>query len=101
MYSKLDAWAPSLSATCTVAVCGPPISADYYFPKNFRYTRLRDRAEFFIAFTKDNCDRTLPGRKIYEVERLGVILSVVLDRRPIVAKQIDKRPAVRGLLPPT
>jgi hypothetical protein len=85
----------------TVAVCGPPISADYYFPKNFRYTRLRDRAEFFIAFTKDNCDRTLPGRKIYEVERLGVILSVVLDRRPIVAKQIDKRPAVRGLLPPT
>ena len=23
----------------TVAVCGPPISADYYFPANFRFTR--------------------------------------------------------------
>lgn len=65
----------------TVAVCGPPISADYYFPPNFRYTRQRTQADFFIAFTKDNCDRALPGRPVYQVERLGAVLSVVLDRR--------------------
>jgi hypothetical protein len=82
-------------------VCGPPISADYYFPRNFRYTRLRDRAEFFIAFTKDNCDRALPGRPVYEVERMGVVLSVVLDRRQIIAKHFDKRPAARAALPNT
>ena len=65
----------------TVAVCGPPISADYYFPANFRYTRQRTQADFFIAFTKDNCDRALTGRPVYRVERMGALLSVVLDRR--------------------
>ena len=65
----------------TVAVCGPPISADYYFPANFRFTRQLSRADFFIAFTKDNCDRSLPGRPVYRVERMGALLSVVLDRR--------------------
>jgi hypothetical protein len=77
----------------TVAVCGPPISAAYYFPGNFRFVHRRDTADFFIAFTKDNCDRTLPGRPIYRVERMGALLSVVLDRRDIVAEQrVAKRP---------
>jgi hypothetical protein len=77
----------------TVAVCGPPISARYFFPGNFRLTHQRDNADFFIAFTKDNCDRTLPGRPIYRVERMGVLLSLVLDRRDIVAeRRMVKRP---------
>src|SRR6202045_1943331 len=71
----------------TVAVCGPPISADYYFPPNFRFVRDRARADFFIAFTKDNCERSLPGRPIYRVERMGALLSLVLDRRDLVAEQ--------------
>ena len=72
----------------TVAVCGPPISAGYYFPPNFRFVRDRARADFFIAFTKDNCDRSLPGRPIYRVERMGaLLLSVVLDRRDLVAER--------------
>jgi hypothetical protein len=75
----------------TVAVCGPPISADYYFPANFRYTRQRAQADFFIAFTKDNCDRALPGRSIYRVERMGALLSVVLDRREILTEQRSEK----------
>jgi hypothetical protein len=71
----------------TVAVCGPPISAGYYFPPNFRFVRDRSRADFFIAFTKDNCERSLPGRPIYRVERMGALLSLVLDRREIVAER--------------
>ena len=71
----------------TVAVCGPPISADYYFPSNFRFTRQRAQADFFIAFTKDNCDRSLPGRPVYRVERMGALLSVVLDRRRTFSEQ--------------
>ncbi|HJY51240.1 MAG TPA: hypothetical protein VJ349_21795, partial [Stellaceae bacterium] len=70
-----------------VAVCGPPISAGYYFPPNFRFVRDRAQADFFIAFTKDNCDRSLPGRPIYRVERMGALLSLVLDRRDLVAEQ--------------
>jgi hypothetical protein len=78
----------------TVAVCGPPISADYYFPPNFRFTRQLSRADFFIAFTKDNCDRSLPGRPVYQVERMGALLSVVLDRRD---RFTEKRTARRRL----
>ncbi len=81
----------------TIAVCGPPVSAIYYFPGNFRFVHRRDQADFFIAFTKDNCDRALPGRPIYRVERMGALLSVVLDRRDIVAEQrVAKRPLARA-----
>jgi hypothetical protein len=83
----------------TVAVCGPPISARYYFPDNFRLQHRQDRAEFFIAFTKDNCDRSLPGRPVYRVERMGALLSVVLDRRDIVADQRMTRRPMAGALP--
>lgn len=77
----------------TVAVCGPPASARYYFPDNFRLMHKRENAEFFIAFTKDHCDTVLPGRAVYRVERMGVLLSVVLDRREIVAEhRLAKQP---------
>ena len=83
----------------TVSVCGPPNSARYYFPGNFRLLHQQDKAEFFIAFTKDNCDRSLPGKPIYQVERMGALLSVVLDRRDIVADQrVAKRP-LAGAVP--
>jgi hypothetical protein len=82
----------------TVAVCGPPVSAAYYFPGNFRFVHQRDKADFFIAFTKDDCNRALPGRPIYRVERMGALLTVVLDRRGIVGDQrIVKRPLAHAL----
>jgi hypothetical protein len=65
----------------TVAVCGPPNPAVYYFPGNFHYVAQRDKADFYIAFTKDDCDLALPGRAIYHIDRMGALLSVVLDRR--------------------
>jgi hypothetical protein len=80
----------------SVAVCGPPISADYYFPPNFRFTRRSAEADFFIAFTKDNCDRSLSGRPIYRVERMGALLSVVLDRRGLIAQQRTTTQATAG-----
>ncbi len=77
----------------TVAVCGPPISARYFFPSNFRLIHQPNKADFFIAFTKDNCDRSLTGTPVYRVERMGALLSVVLDRREILAEQrMAKRP---------
>ena len=69
----------------TVAVCGPPISAGHFFPPNFIFSDDRNSADFYIAFTKDDCHKALPGREIYRVERMGALLSVVLDRRPYLA----------------
>jgi hypothetical protein len=70
----------------TVAVCGPAVSADYFFPSNFIYTKDSEHADFFIAFTKDDCHKSLPGKEVYRVEKMGALLSVVLDRREIVAE---------------
>ena len=83
----------------TVAVCGPPISADYYFPANFRFTRQRAQADFFIAFTKDNCDRSLPGQPVYRVERMGALLSVVLDRRSTLTEPRTAKRQLGGTSP--
>ena len=82
----------------TVAVCGPATPARYYFPGNFRLTYQREQAEFFIAFTKDNCDRSLRGTPLYRVERMGVLLSVVLDRRELLAeRRLVKQPLAGAL----
>ena len=69
----------------TVFVCGPPESAAYYFPPNFAFTPDRANAEFVIAFTKDACNESVTGRTIYRVTRLGTLLSVVIDRRAVLA----------------
>jgi hypothetical protein len=83
----------------TVAVCGPPVSAAYYFPGNFRFVHQRDKADFFIAFTQEDCNRALPGRPIYRVERMGALLTVVLDRRDLVTEQrVPRRPLAGALL---
>ena len=71
----------------TVAVCGPPASAAYYFPSNFIYTDKHEEAQFFIAFTKDDCEKSLPGKIIYRVERMGTLLSEVIDRRGVLAQE--------------
>lgn len=80
-----------------VAVCGPPTSATYYFPPNFVYESDWRKADFYIAFTKDNCNRSIPGREIYRVERVGTLLSAVLDLhgRALPAASAQMHAAVR------
>jgi Dolichyl-phosphate-mannose-protein mannosyltransferase len=78
----------------TIAVCGPPVSAKYFFPENFIFTNDRAHADFFIAFTKDDCDKSLPGKEVFRVERMGALLSLVLDRRDYVAAR--RSPSLRA-----
>jgi len=46
----------------TVAVCGPPISAGYYFPPNFRFVRDRARADFLLPSRR--ITRTIIARPV-------------------------------------
>jgi hypothetical protein len=85
-HLRAEYGADFLNHDFTVAVCGPPVSAAYYFPSNFIFVRNREDADFFIAFTKDNCDKSLGGKEVYRVERMGTLLSAVLDRREILAR---------------
>jgi len=69
-----------------VADCGPGGSVKPYLPPNLHYEENRSRADFFIAFTQDNCDQLMKGREVAEVDRLGARLSVVLAvSRPSLA----------------
>lgn len=73
------------TTTYRVSACGPEGSLLPYLPSNFRFVDNPRKADFFIAFTKGGCDKSVPGVTIAEVDRLGTRLSVVLDRRAIVA----------------
>ena len=64
-----------------VAVCGHRLSAAYYFPDYMEFTKKLEEADFLVAFTQANCHRHFEGRQIISVERFGVALSVVKDRR--------------------
>jgi hypothetical protein len=90
-HLRAEYGADFMSHDFTVAVCGPPNSAAYYFPSNFIYTLPPDQAEFFIAFTKDDCENSLPGKVIYRVERMGTLLSEVIDRRGMLAQEARSR----------
>ena len=67
-------------------VCSTYLSSAYYFPSYLRRTGKDWRADFYIATTRWRCDEMLDGRVIATVERYGVPLAVVKDRRHLRRK---------------
>ncbi len=74
-----------------VAVCSERVQFEKEADSRLEWTRDVDHADFFIAPTHMNCDRARKGRIIATVERLGVLIGVVKDRRAIT------HPSVAGL----
>jgi hypothetical protein len=74
-----------------VAVCGERLPFEKEADARLEWTRDSKRAEFFIAPTHMNCDRALDGKVIANIERMGVVIGVVKDRRAII------NPNVAGL----
>jgi len=64
-----------------VAVCGPALSASYYFPANFVLEPAVERADFLVAFTRFNCHLRHGGQEFVRVERADALLSAVVDLR--------------------
>ena len=71
----------------SVAVCGERLP----FEKTVTLPQLRwdfksqwNQSEFFIAPTHMNCDSDLDGKVIGTVERLGVTIAYVKDRRALI-----------------
>jgi hypothetical protein len=71
----------------SVAVCGERLS----FEKTVTLPQLHwdfkpewEQSEFFIAPTHMNCDGDLDGKVIGTVERLGVTIAYVKDRRALI-----------------
>jgi hypothetical protein len=70
----------------SVAVCGERLPFEKSADARLQYTRDLRHADFFIAPTHMNCDRALDGRIIAKIERLGVLIGVVKDRRALVGQ---------------
>jgi hypothetical protein len=71
----------------SVAVCGErlPFDQTVTLPQlHWDFRSEWDESEFFIAPTHMNCDRDLDGEVIGTVERFGVPIAYVKDRRAIV-----------------
>jgi hypothetical protein len=80
-YIAMDYGDKPITKVYKVAVCGHRLSAAYFFPDYMEFTKKLDEADFIVAFTQGNCQRHFEGRQIITVERFGVALSVVKDRR--------------------
>ncbi|WP_128927418.1 ArnT family glycosyltransferase [Bradyrhizobium guangxiense] len=77
------------STVYSVAVCGerPAFDHTVTLPQlRWDFRSEWDESEFFIAPTHMNCDRDLDGEIIGSVERLGVTIAYVKDRRAIVKR---------------
>jgi hypothetical protein len=74
----------------SVAVCGErlPFDRNVTLPQlHWDFRSEWDESEFFIAPTHMNCDRDLDGEVVGTVQRLGVPIAYVKDRRAIVKPQ--------------
>jgi hypothetical protein len=67
--------------TWKVTVCGHALSAYYYFPQQLVYTKKLDEADFMIMYTVADCQKKFEGRRIALIQRFGVPLAIVKDRR--------------------
>lgn len=100
---ELDYWASSLreaalaldafvaregraSVRQTVAVCAEPLQAEVWLVPGLVVTRNWRVADFFLAPTQMGCDGALQGRVIARIERMGVLLAVVKDRRGLAGE---------------
>ena len=77
-----------LSRRYTVAVCGERLPFEKRADARLQWTRDWRHADFFIAPTHMNCDRALDGKVVATVERLGVLIGVVKDRRTLIGPKV-------------
>ena len=71
----------------SVAVCGErlPFERSVTLPQlRFAFKPEWEQSEFFIAPTNMNCDADLDGKIVGTVERLGVPIAYVKDRRALI-----------------
>jgi hypothetical protein len=71
-----------------VVVCGERLPFEKEADSRLEWTRDLNRGDFFIAPTHMNCDRTVDGRVIATIQRLGVVIGVVKDRRNVIKRNV-------------
>ena len=80
----------------TVAFCGEAVQLTQFLDTRFRVVRDWPSADFFVSATQTGCDRAMSGTLIGQIEREGVPLMVIKDRRELVGpdrRVFDDSPA--------
>ena len=72
----------------TVGVCGERFAFERYAGGRLKWTPGWLEADFFIAPTHMDCHRLVEGKIILSIERLGVPIAVVKDRRGFVQRNL-------------
>lgn len=67
--------------TFRVVVCGPETSLQHFLPPNLVLTPKVEDADFVVALNRAGWDKCATGPVVHRVERLGALLSLVVDRR--------------------
>lgn len=67
-----------------VAICAQRMQFERVSNDRLHWTETWEEADFFISPTHMACDSMLEGKVIATVERLGVVIGVVKDRRDLV-----------------
>ncbi len=80
-YLKQELKGEYASVYYQVKQCGPELAVQRHLPRNIALTTDPAKADFFISYTRDQCNETLEGKTIVTVERLGIPLNFVKDRR--------------------
>ncbi len=87
LHDFLDRTEPATAKThpYNIAVCGERVSYEEYARPNLHWIKMWNwkYADFYIAPTHMNCDRNLEGKVVAKIERMGVTIGVVKDRRGI------------------
>jgi hypothetical protein len=77
-----------------VAVCGERLPFEKEADARLEWTPDWKHADFFIAPTHMNCDRALDGHVVATIERLGVPIGVVKDRRATTRPNVASTDAI-------
>jgi hypothetical protein len=76
------------TARYQVAVCGERLPFEKEAGPQLQWANTWNEADFFIAPTHMNCDRALDGTVIARIERLGVPIGVIKDRRGLKIRDL-------------
>lgn len=71
----------ALSASYKVSAFGPKHTLLFYLPPGFEYCDVIEEADYVIAFTRFGVDKSVPGKTIGTVSRMGVDLSIIKQPR--------------------
>jgi hypothetical protein len=83
-----------------VAICAEPVQGMHYLDRRFAATKDWPRADFFLTSTSTRCDRALEGEVVATVEREGVPLALIKDRRQLEHHERGVRDDDGNVTPP-